>query len=544
MMKGWALNSAARRQRSAESALLSLLQMPGARYEELLTVPAEHALDELGAASVSLSRWERDRGLLNCVVNVGTLARGEQRFPIDEIFDLADYQDLLDLSQGPGVGFNRDDPLLTPVGAALLARHGHSAALSVPVHLDGRVWGVLWATKDDGALAGDALTLAARTATAIAPMIALAERLQQMGRLAFEDPLTGLGNRRRLDDALVELLADTGSGCTVVVCDIDGLKQVNDELGHQAGDRVIVAVADALAGAITSLPGGVAARLGGDEFALLIPGSARSPAIQSVEAAAAVLRLEGIGISCGIAAMPAGTSPRDALAVADGAQYGAKRRGALLLVVSDLEPAPEALPRRRASDLRPAPAALLEVDVRTAVTLAVRTLADGLADAPSSPRGRLEWLGEQLLAPFDLNHWTVSAVDLDDPARRLVVGSMGMRVGRPVDRGATDLMTDYVFDLAAYPLTDRAVRDGGWFYVDVLDASTDADERALLEAIGLRYLLAVGCTEGRQGRLLELYGHADDLDLRALGSTIGLAASALLGTTIAQVTGPPAKIGP
>ena len=113
---------------------------------------------------------------------------------------------------------------------------------------------------------------------------------------------------------------------------------------------------------------------------------------------------------------------------------------------------------------------------------------------------------------------------------------MGMRVGRPIDRGATDLMTDYVFDLAAYPLTDRAVREGGWFYVDVLDASTDADERALLEAIGLRYLLAVGCTEGRQGRLLELYGHADDLDLRALGSTIGLAASALLGTTIAQVT--------
>jgi len=528
---------------SDESDWLRMLQMPDARYEELLTVPAEHALDQLGAASVSLSRWERDRGLLRCVVNVGALAPGEQRFPTDEIFDLADYEDLRDLSQGPGVGFDRDDPSLTPVGAALLARHGHSAALSVPVHLDGRAWGVLWATKNGGALSRDALTLAARAAAAISPMIALAERLQQMGRLAFEDPLTGLGNRRLLDDALVELLATTGQGCTVVVCDIDGLKQINDELGHQAGDRAIVAVADALAGATTALPGAVAARLGGDEFALLLPGSARTTAIQAVEAAAAMLRPDGISVSCGVAAVPAGTAPRNALAVADAAQYIAKRRGVLLLVAADLELASGAVPRRRVSDLLPGPAAPLGSDVRAAVAIAVRTVSDGLADAPSSARSRLEWLGEQLLGPFDLDHWTVSDVDLDDPARRLVVSSMGHRVERPSEQNVTDLLTDYVFDLAAYPLTERAVREGGWFYVDVLDTSTDPDERAVLVAIGKRYLLAVGHTEGRQGRLLELYGHAGDLDLHLLGSTLGLAASALLGTRISEIRGPRAKMG-
>ena len=535
------MSGTARRWGMDEAALLRLLKTPGARYEELLIVPAEHALDQLGAASVSLLRWERDSGLLRCVVNIGTLGPGGQRFPTEEVFDLADHDNLLDLSHGPGVGFNRDDPILTRFGAALLARHGHSAALSVPVHLDRRVWGVLWATKDDGRLSEDALGLAARTAKSIAPMIALAERLQQMGQLAFEDPLTGLGNRRRLDDTLVDLLADTGSGCTVVVCDINGLKQVNDQSGHQAGDRVIIAVADALAEAITSLPGGVAARLGGDEFALLIPGAARSPAIAAVEAAAATLRPVGINISCGIAAVPAGTSPRNALAVADGAQYGAKRRGALLMVVSDLDLTGETLPQRRAGDLRKAPAARLTVDTGTAVTVAVQSIADGLADAPSSPRGRLEWLGEHLLAPFELNHWTVSSVDLQDPARKLVVDSMGMRVGRPVDRAVTDLLTDDIFDLAAFPLTERSVQDGGWFFVDVLDLSTDADERTLLEAIGLRYLLAVGFSQGRQGLLLELYGHADDLDLRALGSTVGLAASALLGTTIAQVASTPPR---
>ena len=533
------MSDTARRWGMDEPALLRLLSTPGARYEELLIVPAEHALAQLGAASVSLLRWERDSGLLRCLVNIGTLGLDEQRFPTDEIFDLADHENLLDLSHGPGVGFNRDDPTLTRFGATILARNGHSAALSVPVHLDRRVWGVLWATKDDGRLSKDALKLATRTALSIAPMIALAERLQQMGQLAFEDPLTGLGNRRRLDDTLVDLLADTGAGCTVVVCDINGLKQVNDELGHQAGDRVIVAVADALAEAVKGLPGGVAARLGGDEFALLIPGPARSQAIAALEAAAATLRPVDISISCGIAAMPAGTSPRDALAVADGAQYGAKRRGALLMVVSDLDSTGETLPHRRAGDLPKAPAPRLTVDSGTAVMVAVQAIADGLADAPSSPRGRLEWLGEHLLAPFELNHWTVSSVDLDDPARRLVVNSMGMRVGRPVDRAVTDLLTDDVFDLDAFPLTARSVQEGGWFFVDVLDPSTDVDERTLLEAIGLRYLLAVGFSQGRQGLLLELYGHADDLNVRALGSIVGLAASALLGTTIAQVSRTP-----
>ena len=534
--------------RPEDLALLRLLQMPRARYEELLAVPAEYALEYLDAASVSLSRWERDRGLVRTVVNVGALGPSEVRFPQDEVFDLATYEEVLDLGRGIGVTYDHRDPDLSYAGADLLRRYDHVAALSVPVHLDGRVWGIVWATKNSGPLASDAMTKATRVAEAIAPMIAIAERLQTMSRLAFEDPLTGLGNRRMVDDGLADLLRgdgpDAGPGATTVVCDVDGLKAVNDDHGHEAGDRVIVAVADALAEAASAVPGALVVRLGGDEFAVVLPGAARTAAISLVEAAAARLRPDAIAISCGIAAVPPGTSARDALAIADGAQYAAKRRGALLVVASDLEAATATRRRRRASDRAPAAETMLATDARQAVADAVRLLAQNLPDAPTSARGRFEWLGEQLLEPLDLDHWTVSSVDLTVTPSLLLVSSMGMRVGRPPHEAAADLFTDHPFDLDAYPWSARAIRECGWFCVDAYDPATEPAEREVLEAMGKRYVLAVGCSEGGRGALLELYGRCDQLDLRLLGSTLGLAASAVLGTTVSQLDTTPARMSP
>lgn len=530
--------------RPEDLALLRLLQMPHERYEDLLAVPADYALERLGAASVSLSRWERDRGLLRCVVNVGALAAGEVRFPKNETFDLAHYGEILDLSSRHGVGYDRDDPGLSPVGGDLLSRHGHTAALSAPVYVDDRLWGVLWATKDTGSLAPDALEMSGRAAEAIGPMIALAERLQTMGRLAFEDPLTGLGNRRVVDDTLADLLADPAPGATVVVCDVDGLKQVNDELGHEAGDRVIVAVADALAAAAAQVPGASAVRLGGDEFAVVVPGAARTAAIQLVEAADARLRPDAITISCGIAAVPAGTPARIALAVADGAQYAAKRRGALLVVASDLGGTPAPRPRRWPGDRRASPSPLLAPDVRMAVAGAVRSLARNLREAPATAHARLEWLGEQLLEPFDLDHWSVSRVDLARPPHQLVVASMGMRSSRPAEESRTDLLTDHAFALADYPLSDRAIRERAWFCVDEREPSHEPSERAVLRSMGKRYVLAVGCSEGTNGSLLEMYGRSEKLDLSELGWTLGLGASAVLGAAVAQLPAETAKMGP
>ena len=136
-------------------------------------------------------------------------------------------------------------------------RHGSSpcadkdSALSVPVIVEGRVWGEIWAARAPGQPRYEKpdLAFAEALATQIAAGVVQADHLARVERLAFTDPLTGLANRRavdeRLDDALTRHLAD-GTVVSIVLADINRLKQVNDTFGHEAGDRLIVAVAEAV----------------------------------------------------------------------------------------------------------------------------------------------------------------------------------------------------------------------------------------------------------------------------------------------------------
>ena len=92
-------------------------------------------------------------------------------------------------------------------------------------------------------------------------------------RRTLEDPLTGLGNRRALDECLDDLASRVGADVEVamVVLDVDHFKRINDLHGHVAGDRVLARVGSVLA---TSLrPGDVAVRLGGDEFCAVLVGA-------------------------------------------------------------------------------------------------------------------------------------------------------------------------------------------------------------------------------------------------------------------------------
>jgi len=91
--------------------------------------------------------------------------------------------------------------------------------------------------------------------------------------LAMVDPLTGLYNRRFAEprmEAEVLRAQRTGSSLTLLLADVDGLKQINDKHGHSAGDAVLRAFADRLKQATRGSD--FAARLGGDEFMLLLPG--------------------------------------------------------------------------------------------------------------------------------------------------------------------------------------------------------------------------------------------------------------------------------
>jgi len=190
-----------------------------------------------------------------------------------------------------------------------------------------------------GVLSTGAMALA--TATIVAAGVRTAFTLHEVlglqdeRRLALTDELTGLGNRRRLYAALGEL----GDGpATLLLIDLDRFKELNDTLGHQAGDRLLEQVGERIStlAAREWGPETTLARLGGDEFAILLPSDA--DADRGMLAAALVrenlqapLVLRGITVrveaSVGVAVFPDdGATPDALLARADVAMYEAKRQ--------------------------------------------------------------------------------------------------------------------------------------------------------------------------------------------------------------------------
>jgi diguanylate cyclase (GGDEF)-like protein len=124
--------------------------------------------------------------------------------------------------------------------------------------------------------------------------------------------------------------AEAGNGFALILCDMDNLKELNDTLGHEAGDLALRLLADALQAGLRR--NDEAYRLGGDEFGVVLAGASRLDAERvSRRLAAAVSScakppLTGIEASFGIAVHESGADPEDVMARADGALYRAKRR--------------------------------------------------------------------------------------------------------------------------------------------------------------------------------------------------------------------------
>ncbi|MES4906723.1 MULTISPECIES: GGDEF domain-containing protein [unclassified Streptomyces] len=345
---------------------------------EAVRSAARAACRALGGSFAAVSVWERELGRLRVLVNSGELAPGEEEFPEREFYPVHEFPEITEFLHeqwarggephawvevaagadggGPG-GVHTDAAAGAPRGVspgrvAALRRRGRGSCVVAPIVLHGRAWGELYVARRAGepvfgrADADFATVLAAVTAAGIAQT----ERLEEARRLAFTDPLTGLGNRRavdiRLDEALEEHRRD-GVVVSLVMCDLNGLKQVNDALGHAVGDRLLERFGSVLSLCGAMLPGALAARLGGDEFCLVEVGPSADEVVRVADELcrrAAELEL-GEGVACGVASTGDPIGPvrtaRRLFRLADAAQYRAKAARSAKPVVAGREGGPQ-----------------------------------------------------------------------------------------------------------------------------------------------------------------------------------------------------------
>lgn len=315
--------------------------------QRLLEHAAEEALRTLDAASVSVSRLEPDGVSVRTIVNVGDLGPDEVRWPEDETYQMAEFTSLNLSAEEPVTWhWRRDDPGTPKSERALLERLGKGASLSAPLLVSGELWGEVYATRHVGAAEFDDDDIAYLEAflAIFGGALSRAGREETLAQLAYHDPLTGLLNRRAIDDH-ARVAFDVPPGMHrqvgVVALDINGLKQTNDQRGHQAGDELIQRVAGELVRSFASLTACVVGRVGGDEFTVLSVDRSIDPLVEVADQVVArsweddpTTALSG-GVASALLSTERVLSPSDVFAAADRALYVAKRERRRTTVVAD-----------------------------------------------------------------------------------------------------------------------------------------------------------------------------------------------------------------
>lgn len=339
--------------------------------EQLVEVAAEEVRLGLDASTVSVSQLVPGTGTLRTLINVGDLGPTGQRWPDNEVSSLQSFL------QSRGI-VSHPDPQTWAVTVndadtselTVLRELGKGAAMAAPLIVNNSLWGELYITYAGAnrAFGSEDRAFVEVYRAILESGLTKVRQILTLERLASTDPMTGLANRRALDEAATTAFALLAGRDTlrinVVAIDLNGLKQVNDYAGHAEGDRLITSAAAIIQNHFNRLPGSLAARSGGDEFVVLVPSHSTelvAAAARTACSAIAALPL-GDGASCGIAiadSTHADSSVQQLFRRADAAQYRSKRFGGLVIDDPGRLPAPTKMHRTGSRSKREAAQAVL-----------------------------------------------------------------------------------------------------------------------------------------------------------------------------------------
>ncbi len=501
--------------RPLEAELRALITISSAvagayRFEEVLDVVAAEAGRALRAASVSISRWDVTRDRMQTLVNVGELNPDEEHHPADETWTLTELD--RKLVDGEPYVIALDHVALPSEEREFLESVGRGSALAAPIRFEGRIWGALEAYSAAGAppFTASHVRFAEALCAQVATAIGRAELFSRLESLAYQDPLTRLPNRRALDERLEEAVARAlaaGRDLALLFCDLDGLKDVNDRHGHDAGDRALAAAGRALDDAAAGFPGSFTSRLGGDEFCVVMEGhGAEAARALARDASQRLAAAKGgpLTLSCGVACLDdEHRRSADLFRAADAAQYAAKRVGGGKVFVAEpgiptpAIPAPEPWSRRRFRDAGP--------QEREALVRFLLELLDGELRG-AGELARLEAVAGAFAEAFDAARWAISR---RAPGSATVETLLGAERRDRYDPHAPDVrftVQDEAYALADYPLTAEVMEHGGGFSIEADDKAADERERALLAEWGFTAVTAAAAlSPDGSAWLVELY---------------------------------------
>ena len=291
---------------------------------DLLALFAESARRTIGAAEVVVMR------LTETQLDPDPVARAvdgdRPTLSLDRLDDLREFSTQAELRAGASIERS----------TSTVESPEHLDELIMPIVTGEESWGIIVATRRADTPSFDAhdQSILRHIAAEAAEAVTTTAHWAQMERMALRDQLTGLANRHELYlvlDAIFERPPLERIDCALIMCDVDGLKVVNDTMGHQAGDRLLIDAAAALRGSVRDAERTTICRIGGDEFCLVIDGGGLLTAHDVSDMIERLFaRSAGSGpprsISCGIAFASEDVESRSALLrAADENQYQTKR---------------------------------------------------------------------------------------------------------------------------------------------------------------------------------------------------------------------------